>query len=64
MHKNGICTVYVNSTGLKLEITSVYYRENIIFMHVHLWATQSMNQEFKFKTAQNSKNLRFLCRSS
>jgi len=32
MHKTGICTVYVISTGLKLE--------------------------FKFKTAQNSKNLR------
>jgi len=27
-------------------------------MYVHLWATQSMNQEFKFKIAQNSKNLR------
>jgi len=26
-------------------------------MYVHLWATRSMNQEFKFKTAQNSKNL-------
>jgi len=27
-------------------------------MYVHLWATQSINQELKFKTAQNSKNLR------
>jgi len=27
-------------------------------MYVHLWATQSMNQEFKFITAQNNKNLR------
>jgi len=27
-------------------------------MDVHLWATQSMNQEFKFKTTQNSKNLK------
>jgi len=27
-------------------------------MYVHLWATQSINQEFKFETAPNSKNLR------
>jgi len=33
MHKTGICTVYVISTGLKLEITNV-----------HLRATQSMLQ--------------------
>jgi len=51
MHKTGICTVYVISTGIKLEITSVDYWENINFMYVHLWATQSMNQKFKFKTA-------------
>jgi len=27
-------------------------------MYFHLWATQSMNKEFKIQTAQNSKNLR------
>jgi len=32
-------------------------------MHVHFSAAQSMNQEFKFKMAQNSKNSR-LCYSS
>jgi len=49
MHKTGICTVYVISTGLKLEITtgnfhwsqtrdnnSVDYRENVNFLYVHL----------------------------
>jgi len=33
-------------------------------MYVHFWATQSMNQKFKFKTAQNSKNLRLFYNSS
>jgi len=27
-------------------------------MYVHLWATQRMNQKIKFKTDQNSRNLR------
>jgi len=27
-------------------------------MYIDFWATQSINQEFKFKMAQNSKNVR------
>jgi len=33
-------------------------------MYVHLWATQSMNQDFKFQTAQNSESLRLYCQTS
>jgi len=51
MHKIGICIVFVTFTGLKLKITTVYItgRENLNFMYVHLWAAQSMNQEFNSK---------------
>jgi len=39
MHKTGICTVYVISIGLKLEINnSVDYRKSINFMYLLLWA--------------------------
>jgi len=55
MYKTGIRTLYVISTDLRQEITSVDYRKNINFMYLHLLATQSMKQDFKFKLAQNRK---------
>jgi len=36
-----------------------------MYAYVHLWATQSMNQDFKFNTAQSSgESLRPNCHTS
>jgi len=45
MHKTGIWSVCNLHWSQTEDNNNVDYRENINFMYVHLWATQSMNQK-------------------
>jgi len=55
MHTTGICLSMQFLLVSTKDSNSEDYRENIKFMYVHLWATQSMTQEIKIITNKTVK---------